>query len=145
MWRRALISRKKLPKWLRKFRKPKGSKKVFFTVKRTIHKQRRYEMPNKRMSKSQFVATLAKKSGLDKKQATSALDTINAMVAQQLSKRGPGEVLIPGLLKLSVVDKPATRQHEGVNPFTKEPMTYKAKAARKVIRVRPLKALKDAV
>jgi len=102
-------------------------------------------MPNKRLSKSQFVTTLAEKSGLNKKQASSALDTINAMVAQQLGKRGPGEVLIPGLLRLNVVDKPATRKHEGVNPFTKEPMTYKAKAARKVIKVRPLKALKDAV
>lgn len=102
-------------------------------------------MSVKRMNKSQFVTTLAEKSGLNKKQATSALETINAMVAQQLGKRGPGEVVIPGLLKLSIVDKPATRQHEGVNPFTKEPMTYKAKAARKVIRVRPLKALKDAI
>jgi nucleoid DNA-binding protein len=97
------------------------------------------------MSKSQFVTTLAEKSGLNKRQATSALATINAMVAQQLGKRGPGEVLIPGLLKLSVIDKPATRKHEGINPFTKEPMTYKAKAARKVIKVRPLKALKDTI
>ena len=100
---------------------------------------------NKRMSKTQFVTTLAEKSGLTKKQASSALDTINAMVAQQLGKRGPGEVLIPGLLKLMIVDKPATPQHEGVNPFTREPMTYKAKAARKVIKVRPLQALKDAI
>ena len=102
-------------------------------------------MPDKRMNKSQFVTTLAEKSGLNKKQATAALDTINAMVAQQLGTRGPGEVLIPGLLKLNVVKKPATREHEGINPFTKEPMTYKAKAARKVIKVRPLKALKDAI
>lgn len=102
-------------------------------------------MSNKRMNKSQFVSALAEKSGLDKKQATAALDTLNAMVAQQLGKQGPGEVLIPGLLKLSVVDKPATPKHEGINPFTKETMTYKAKAARKVIKVRTLKALKDAV
>jgi nucleoid DNA-binding protein len=100
---------------------------------------------DKRMSKSQFVTTLAEKSGLNKKQATTALDTINTMVAEQLGKRGPGEVLIPGLLKLNVVAKPATLQHKGINPFTKEPMTYKAKAARKVIKIRALKALKDAV
>jgi nucleoid DNA-binding protein len=97
------------------------------------------------MTKSEFVTTLAQKSGLNKKQATSALGTINTMIAQQLSKRGPGEVLLPGLIKLTIVDKPATRQHQGINPFTKEPMTYKAKAARKVIKARPLKALKDAV
>jgi nucleoid DNA-binding protein len=102
-------------------------------------------MSNKKMTKSQFVTTLAEKSGLTKKQAASVLDMINEIVAQQLSKRGPGEVIIPGLLKLNVVNKPATPQHEGINPFTKEPMTYKAKAAHKVIKVRPLKALKDAV
>ena len=102
-------------------------------------------MSNPRMSKSQFVAALAEKSGLSKNQATSALETINTMVAQQLGKRGPGEVLIPGLLKLSIVDKPATPKREGINPFTKEPMTFKARAARTVIRVRALKALKDAI
>ena len=88
-------------------------------------------MPVKRMNKSQFLTALAEKSGLNRKQASAALDTINAMVAQQLGKRGPGEILIPGLLKLNVV--------------TKEPMTYKAKAASKVISARPLKALKDAI
>lgn len=103
------------------------------------------EMTDKKMSKSQFVTTLAEKSGITKKQALSVLETINAIVAQQLGKQGPGEVLIPGLLKLNVIVKPATNQHEGINPFTKEPMTYKAKAARKVIKVRPLKALKDAI
>lgn len=102
-------------------------------------------MTDKRMSKSQFVESLAEKSGLTKQQAASALDTINAIVTKQLGKGGPGEVLLPGLLRLSVVEKPATPKHEGLNPFTKELMTYQAKPARKVIRVRPLKALKDAV
>jgi nucleoid DNA-binding protein len=102
-------------------------------------------MPDKGMSKSLFVTKLAEKSGLDRKQAAIALDAINAMVAEQLGKQGPGEVLIPGLLKLSVIDKPAIPEREGINPFTKEPMTYKAKAARKVIKVRALKALKDAI
>jgi nucleoid DNA-binding protein len=102
-------------------------------------------MPDKKMSKSEFVTTLAEKSGLTKKQAESVLDSINAIVAQQLGKGGPGEILIPGLLKLNVVVKPATPQHEGVNPFNKQPMTYKAKPARKVIKARPLKSLKDAI
>ena len=102
-------------------------------------------MSTKRMSKSQFVTAVAEKSGLNQKQVSSALDAINEMITEQLGKRGPGEVLIPGLLKLNVIEKPAVPQHEGVNPFTKEPMTYKAKAAHKVIKVRLLKALKDAV
>jgi len=102
-------------------------------------------MASKRMSKTQFVAAVAEKSGLTKKQANAALEAINTVVVRELGKKGPGEVLLPGLLKLSVVTKPATSQHEGVNPFTKEPMTYKAKAARKVVRIRALKALTDAV
>jgi len=102
-------------------------------------------MAKKRMNKTQFVNTVAEKSGLTKKQAKAALDSINAIVRRELGKNGPGEFVLPGLLKLSVVNKPATREHEGINPFTKEPMTYKAKAARKVVKVRPLQALKDAV
>ena len=102
-------------------------------------------MSNNGMSKAQFVATLAEESSLNKKQAESALESINAIVARQLGKGGPGEVLIPGLIKLNVIEKPAKPQREGINPFTKNPMTFKAKPASKVIKVRPLKALKDAI
>jgi nucleoid DNA-binding protein len=97
------------------------------------------------MSKGQFVTAVAEKSGLTKKQANAALEAINAVVTRELGKKGPGEVVLPGLLKLSLVIKPATRQHEGINPFTKEPMTYKAKPARKVVKIRALKVLADAV
>jgi nucleoid DNA-binding protein len=97
------------------------------------------------MSKGQFVTAVAEKSGLTKKQANAALEAINAVVTRELGKKGPGEVVFPGLLKLALVTKPATRAHEGINPFTKEPMTYKAKPARKVVKVRALKALTDAV
>lgn len=102
-------------------------------------------MNNKRMSKSQFVTTLAERSGLSKQQARSALDAMNEMVVQQLKQKEPGEITIPSLLKLSVVVKPAVHQHEGVNPFTKEPMTIRARPERKVVKARPLKALKDAL
>jgi nucleoid DNA-binding protein len=97
------------------------------------------------MSKGQFMTAVAEKSGLTKKQANAALDAITKVVTSELGKKGPGEVILPGLLRLSVVNKPATREHEGINPFTKEPMTYKAKAARKVVKIRALKALTDAV
>jgi len=102
-------------------------------------------MAGKRMSKTQFVAAVAEKSGLSKKETNAALEAINTVVTRELSKKGPGEVVLPGLLKLSVVVKPATRAHEGLNPFTKEPMTYKAKPARKVVKARALKTLTDAV
>lgn len=102
-------------------------------------------MAGKRMTKSQFVAAVAQKSGLEKKQAAAALDALNAVVAHELGKKGPGEAMIPGLLKLNVVVKPAVPAHEGINPFTKQPTMFKAKPARKVIKARPVKAFKDAV
>ena len=102
-------------------------------------------MAGTRLSKSQFVEVMSKKSGLTKKEVGAALEALNATVVEQLGKRGPGDVVIPGLLRLAVAEKPATAEHQGINPFTKEPMTYKAKPARKVIKVRPLKGLKDAV
>jgi len=102
-------------------------------------------MAGKRLSKTEFVELVAKESGLTKKQAASALDALNTTVAQQLSKRGMGEVVIPGLLKLAVAEKPATPEREGINPFTKEPTIFKAKPARRVIKVRPLKGLKESI
>jgi DNA-binding protein HU-beta len=52
---------------------------------------------------------------------------------------------VPGLAKFVIVKKPATKAREGINPFTKEPTTFKAKPARKIIRARPVKAAKGAV
>ncbi len=100
-------------------------------------------MAENKMTKSEFVSVLARESGLDKKQAQATLESLSKIVIQQL-KQG-GEVMIPGLLKLNVVEKPATPEREGINPFTKQPTIFKAKPARKVIKARPVKALKDAL
>jgi DNA-binding protein HU-beta len=56
-----------------------------------------------------------------------------------------GAFFVPGFAKFVVIKKPATKQRTGINPFTKEPTIFKAKPARKVIRARPVKAIKDAV
>jgi nucleoid DNA-binding protein len=102
----------------------------------------------KRLTKTQLIAAVAskaEKSGLTKKQAAAVLDALGEVVTQQLGKKGPGEVIIPGLLKMSIVTKPAVPEHEGLNPFTKQPQVFKAKPARKVVKVRVLKGLKDSV
>ena len=66
-------------------------------------------------------------------------------VQRSLGKRGPGIYTIPGLMKLTVVRKPATKARKGINPFTGEETVFKAKPARNVIKIRPLKNLKDMV
>jgi len=49
------------------------------------------------------------------------------------------------LMRITVKRKPATKERQGINPFTKEPTIFKAKPARNVVRVRPLQALKAMV
>jgi nucleoid DNA-binding protein len=100
-------------------------------------------MAGNRMSKTEFIEAIASESGLEKKQVNAMLDAMNNVVYREL--KADHEVTIPGLLKLSSVKKPAVPAREGINPFTKEPTTFKAKPARTVIKPRPLKALKDAV
>jgi len=100
-------------------------------------------MAGNRMSKSEFLSALAEKTGLSKKQAASAMDAVSAIVSEQLKHHG--EVTIPGLIKLNISEKAATAEHPGINPFTKQPTIIKAKPARKVVKARPVKALKDSV
>jgi len=100
-------------------------------------------MATQRMSKTELVDGIASQSGLDKKQVNAVLDALNTIVYKEL--KAGHEVMLPGLLKLTAVTKPAVPAREGINPFTKEPTTFKAKPARKVIKPRPLKALKDAI
>ena len=100
-------------------------------------------MAGNRMTKSEFLVAIAEKSALSKKQAGTVMDAISAVITEQL--KASGEVTIPGLLKLTVSTKPATEARPGINPFTKEPTVIAAKPARKVVKARPVKALKDAV
>ena len=100
-------------------------------------------MAAKRMTKSEFVGAIAKKSGLDKKQTNATLEALNVVIYKELKSQH--EVVIPGLLKLVTIKKPAVPAHEGVNPFTGEKAMFKAKPARKIVKARPVKALKDAV
>ena len=102
-------------------------------------------MAGKRLTKSQVVAELAELTELDKKSINKVFDGLTEIIKKQLGSRGPGEFVIPGLLKLKAVKKPATKDRPGINPFTKQPITIKAKPASKKIRASALKALKDLI
>ena len=64
---------------------------------------------------------------------------------RNVGKKGPGVFAVPGLMKITVQHKPATKPRKGINPFTGQEMMFKAKPARNVVRIRPLKSLKDMV
>jgi nucleoid DNA-binding protein len=94
-------------------------------------------------TKSEFIAAVAQKSGMDKKQATAVLTAVNEVIVESL--RQDGEVTLPGLLKMKIRTRPATPEREGLHPITKQPTIFKAKPERRVVKAAPVKALKEAV
>ncbi|MCG3132051.1 MAG: hypothetical protein FLDDKLPJ_02861 [Phycisphaerae bacterium] len=99
----------------------------------------------KSRTKSEVYSGLAEKAGVTKKQIAAVFDEIGVMIKRDLGKSGPGQFVIPGLVKVRVVRKPATKAREGINPFTGEKQLFKAKPARNVVKASAVKALKDLV
>jgi len=96
-------------------------------------------------TKGEIYTKLATKTQLSKKQISTVFESLIELIGNELGKKGPGMFIVPGLLKLKVVKKPATKAKQGINPFTKQPMMYKAKPARNVVKALPLKPLKEMV
>ena len=99
----------------------------------------------KAMSKSEVTVALSESTGLTKSQVTSLFDSLATLVGKNLQTGGPGIFTVPGLLKIKVVRKAATPARSGINPFTKQETTFKAKPARNVVKLQALKSLKAMV
>jgi nucleoid DNA-binding protein len=97
------------------------------------------------MSRNDVFSHIGKHTGLQRKQVGGVFAVLEDLIRNQLGKKGPGVFQIHGLLKLKVIRKPATKAKAGVNPFTGEAMTFKAKPARNVVKALPLKGLKEMV
>ena len=95
----------------------------------------------KSLTKSQVVSELSTATGLTKSQVGDFMSSLTDLIAAELKAGRP--FTVPGLVKITLQNKPATSARPGRNPFTGEDITIKAKPARKVVKVRPIKALKD--
>lgn len=102
-------------------------------------------MPKGPLSKSGLIQELADRHSekLSRKDVKGVLESIVELGHAELKKNGL--FVLPGLVRMLVVKKPATKERKGINPFTKQPTVFKAKPARKVIKARPVKAAKDAI
>ena len=98
-----------------------------------------------KQSKTQILDTIAGETGLSRKQVASVIDALGEVIEASVKKNAVGEFTLPGLLKITTVKKPAVKARKGINPFTKEEVMFKAKPASTVVKVRPLKKLKDMV
>jgi len=98
---------------------------------------------SEKMTKTQILNEIATNTELNRKQVASVLDELEVLIERSIKKRALGEFTIPGLMKITTVKKPATKARKGINPFTGEETTFKAKPASVAVKVRPLKKLKD--
>jgi nucleoid DNA-binding protein len=96
------------------------------------------------ISKSALVNAVVEASGdVTRKQVKTVLESLATIGYRELKKSGI--FTLPGFAKFRVVKKAATKAREGVNPFTKQPMTFAAKPASKSVRARPIKSIKDSL
>jgi nucleoid DNA-binding protein len=93
-------------------------------------------------SKGEIINAAAQSAGLSRKQVSAVLESLSEQIRSAIGKKGPGTFTVPGLMRINVINKPAVKARKGINPFTKQEQMFKAKPARRVVKVRPLKALK---
>ena len=96
-----------------------------------------------KLRKSDIFNMISENTELSKKQVSSVFEELNVLIERSIKKRGAGEFTLPGLCKIRVIKKPATKARKGINPFTGEETTFKAKPARNVVKLRALKKLKE--
>tara|TARA_Y100001933_G_scaffold241635_1_gene268536 strand:- start:1402 stop:1806 length:405 start_codon:yes stop_codon:yes gene_type:complete len=99
----------------------------------------------KARTKSEILGTIADHVGISKKEAGQVFEVMGQMIQADLKKGAVGAFTVPGMMKVTVQRKPATKARKGINPFTGEETVFKAKPARNVVKVRPMKGLKDLV
>lgn len=96
-----------------------------------------------RYSKTQILNELAESNDLTRKQVGAVIEDLSDLIERHVKKGACGEFVLPGLLKVNTVKKPARKARKGINPFTGEETMFKAKPASTVVKVRPLKKLKE--
>lgn len=96
-----------------------------------------------KMTKTQIVGSIADNTGLTKKQVGDVIGEIEKLIQGSIKKRAVGEFTLPGLMKVTTVRKPAVKARKGINPFTGEETTFKAKPASTAVKIRPLKKMKE--
>ncbi len=97
------------------------------------------------LTKGGMMRAIGEMTGVSKRDITGTLEALAKLVELHVKSRGPGKFVLPGLLKIVVVKKPARPARKGINPFTGQEMMFKAKPAYKVVKIRALKKLKEMV
>lgn len=115
--------------------------------KSTASKLSAKKMPNFKdpLTKSGMIKTIAEVSTVNKRDVVNVLECLTQVIESHVKSRGPGTFVMPGLMKIVVVKKPARAARKGINPFTGEEIMIKARPAYKTVKIKALKKLKAMV
>jgi len=113
------------------------------SVPHTVTKKPPIDRIDRTFNKSQLVSTLAERTDLHRKHTSSLLDELMHIMGVHIKRGGPEKFIFPGAFKIVVRNVPAKKARSGINPFTGQPTTFKAKPASRKVRIIPLKALKE--
>jgi nucleoid DNA-binding protein len=131
-------------------KKAMGKKKKVVGKKKAMGKKKKVAKKaaasgKKPPTKSEILTAIADDTELSKRDVAAVLESLTGLIGKNIGSRGPGYFNLPGLMKIKVNKKPAVKARKGINPFTGEEMMFKAKPARKVVKIAPLKSLKEMV
>ena len=121
----------------------KKAKKKVTKKKAVVKKAPAVKAIKEPYTKTMLFNDIAERTELKKKDVVAVFDELSNIINGHIRRNAAGVFTVPGLMKVKVVRKPATRARKGINPFTGEPTIFKAKPARNVVKIQPLKALKD--
>ena len=121
----------------------KKAKKKVAKKKAAVKKAPAVKAIKEPYTKTMLFNEIAERTELKKKDVVAVFDELSNIINGHIRRNAAGVFTVPGLMKVKVVRKPATRARKGINPFTGEPTIFKAKPARNVVKIQPLKALKD--
>jgi len=129
-----------------------GKKKVVSKKKASKKKASKKKASKKKAAggkkpptKSEILNHIAEETELSRGDVSAVMDSLAGLIEKNIGSRGPGIFNMPGLFKVKRITKKATKARKGINPFTGEEMMFKAKPARKAVKVLPLKNLKEMV
>jgi nucleoid DNA-binding protein len=100
------------------------------------------------MTQAAVIAELAEENEMSKGDVKFFFESLSGILKRELnlrSRKAPGKMVIPGICRVVAKRKPARKARKGINPFTKEEMMFKARPATTVVKINPVKALKDAI
>ncbi|MFT7491594.1 MAG: nucleoid DNA-binding protein [Pseudohongiellaceae bacterium] len=112
-------------------------------AKKAVAAPKKIKAISERYTKTQIITQIAENAELSRKQVQSVIDELSGLIEGHIKKRACGEFVLPGLMKIVTVKKPAKKARKGINPFTGEETVFKAKPASNAVKIRPLKKLKE--